>query len=110
HRAAPAFLPARRPGPGARSASRALHAGRDAARTAAHGTRPMIAIAPVLRAAAHSRLSRHPVAAGACGALLAGLAVALLSPLSLAGGAGVQQAAVTFLDDLAQYRAAPEDV
>ena len=71
----------------------------------------MTALSPGLRAAIDRvRASRHPLGAGICGALLACAAVALASPLSLAGGASVQQAAAIFLDDLAHYRAAPPDL
>ena len=71
----------------------------------------MTALAPSLRAVfARVRGSRHPAAAGACGALLACAVVALASPLALAGGGGVQQAAALFLEDLARYRAAPSEV
>src|SRR5262249_59671975 len=44
------------------------------------------------------------------GACAPGLALARAAPLSLAGGARVQQAAALFAADLAQYRAAPPDV
>ena len=71
----------------------------------------MSALSPSLRGAiARAHASRRPLIAGIGGALLACTAVALASPLSLAGGAGVQQAAAAFLQDLAQYRAAPADV
>lgn len=70
----------------------------------------MSALSPALRAAlARARISRHGVLAGACGALLACAAIALAAPLALAGGAGVEQAAAQFLEDLAAYRStAPE--
>jgi len=68
-------------------------------------------IALVLRSAIErARVSRHGIAASACGALAACLAMALVSPLELAGGARVQEAAALFLDDLAQYRAAGSDL
>jgi hypothetical protein len=71
----------------------------------------MSALSPALRAAVASvRTSRHRVLAGACGALLACAAVALASPLSLAGGAGVQQAAGQLLEDLVLYRSAPPEL
>jgi hypothetical protein len=70
----------------------------------------MSALSPALRTAmARARLPRHGLIAAACGALLACLAVALASPLSL-GGAGAQRAAGQFLEDLEQYRAAAPDL
>ncbi|HTO98505.1 MAG TPA: transglycosylase domain-containing protein [Myxococcales bacterium] len=71
----------------------------------------MSALSPALRTAfARVRLSRHGLLAAAGGALLASLAVAAASPLSLAGGEGAQRAAARFLEDLSQYRAAPVDL
>jgi len=68
-------------------------------------------IAVVLRSAIErARVSRHGIAASACGALAACLAIALAAPLELAGGARVQEAAALFLDDLAQYRSAGSDL
>ena len=71
----------------------------------------MSALSPSLRAVlARARSSRPGVLAGACGALLACAAVALASPLSLAGGAAVQQAAAQFVEDLAAYRSAASEL
>ncbi|HYS08178.1 MAG TPA: transglycosylase domain-containing protein [Myxococcales bacterium] len=65
----------------------------------------------VLRSAIErARVSWRGIAAAALGAIAACLAVAFASPLSLAGGARVQQAAALFAADLAQYRAAPADL
>jgi len=57
-----------------------------------------------------ARISWRGIAAGACGATVACLAIALASPLSLAGGAQVERAAALFAADLEQYRAAPADL
>jgi len=65
----------------------------------------------VLRSAIdRARVSWRGIAAGCLGALAACVAIALASPLSLAGGAQVQQAAALFAADLAQYRAAPPEL
>ena len=69
----------------------------------------MIALAPRIRAAV-ARLPRHGVVAGAVGALVASVAIVLVSPLSLAGGERAQQGAALFAADLAAYRAAPPDL
>lgn len=67
----------------------------------------MSALAPAVRAALlHARPSRWSAVAGGCGALAACLAAALVSPLALAGGARVQEAAALFGEELARYRAA----
>jgi transglycosylase-like protein len=68
-------------------------------------------IALVLRSAIErARISWQGIAASACGALAACLAVALASPLALAGGARVQEAAALFADHLGRYRAATGEV
>ena len=67
----------------------------------------MSALAPAVRAALlHARPSRWSALAGGCGALVACLAAALVSPLALAGGARVEEAAALFGEELARYRAA----
>src|SRR5947208_3011504 len=50
------------------------------------------------------------VVAGGVGALLASIAIVLVSPLSLAGGVRGQEGASLFAADLAVYRAAPPDI
>ncbi len=65
----------------------------------------------VLRSAMdRARVSWRGIVAGVCGAGVTCLAIALASPLSLAGGARVQQAVALFAADLAQYRAAAPDL
>src|SRR6267142_2507200 len=109
HRATPALLAARSIGPRAGPAPGALHAGGDAARPEEDGAGQMNGL--VLRSAIErARVSWRGIAAAALGAIAACLAVAFASPLSLAGGARVQQAAALFAADLAQYRAAPADL
>src|SRR5437868_3591394 len=69
----------------------------------------MIALAPAVRAA-FARVPRHGAVAGGVGALLASIAIVLVSPLSLAGGVRGQEGASLFAADLAVYRAAPPDI
>src|SRR5437016_4613177 len=57
-----------------------------------------------------ARLPRHGFVAGGVGALVASVAIVLVSPLSLAGGERAQQGAALFAADLAAYRAAPPDL
>ena len=52
----------------------------------------MIALAPAVRAA-FARVPRHGAVAGGVGALLASIAIVLVSPLSLAGGVRGQEGA-----------------
>jgi hypothetical protein len=52
----------------------------------------------------------RPAIAALCGALLAALVVAAVSPLALAGGARVQKAAALFDEDLAAFRAAAPEL
>src|SRR5207248_1507283 len=115
HRTAPSLLAPRRSRRGARSAPRALHAGRDVAGPARHETRAVKSETERLRALAkvlahHARKHLWAVAAVLCGALVACFASALVAPLALAGGIRVQQAAALFRSDLETYRAAPEDL
>jgi membrane carboxypeptidase/penicillin-binding protein PbpC len=68
-------------------------------------------IALALRTAlSRARVSRAGIVASALGAAAACAAIALVSPLSLAGGARVEEAAASFREDLARYRAAPDAV
>lgn len=55
-------------------------------------------------------MNRRFLAAGLAGAAVATMAVALWWPLSLAGGARVQEASAVFLADLEQFRAASPDL
>jgi len=69
----------------------------------------MIALTPAVRAAL-ARVPRHGAVAGGVGALVASIAIVLVSPLSLAGGVRGQEGASLFAADLAVYRAAPPDI
>src|SRR2546427_324506 len=87
---ASAFLAPRSSGRGAGPAPGALHAGGNPAPAQADGAGEMIALAPTVRAAL-ARLPRRGVVAGGVGALVASVAIVLVSPLSLAGGERAQQ-------------------
>jgi Transglycosylase len=69
----------------------------------------MIALAPAVRAAV-ARVPRNGVVAGGVGALVAAVAIVLVSPLSLAGRERAQAGEALFAADLAAYRAASPDV
>jgi hypothetical protein len=71
----------------------------------------MSALTPVLREALlQARPSRWSAVAGACGAVVACAVAAVISPLSLAGGARVEDASASFSADLERYRSAPPDL
>src|SRR5260370_25879698 len=55
-------------------------------------------------------IALRPAIAALCGALLAALVVAAVSPLALAGGAREQKAAALFGEDLPAFRAATPEL
>jgi hypothetical protein len=69
----------------------------------------MNALAPAVRAA-FARVPRHGAVAGGVGALVASIAIVLVSPLSLAGGMTAQEGAALFAADLGAYRAAAPEI